>query len=76
LSGQLNSTVTNANFSWPGVPFIEADVVRDVGKHWLPLSGSFHGAGYSIERHDFFAKRKDLTGPRGICPEYRWVLSP
>ena len=28
------------------------------GKGWQPLFGSFHGAGYSIEWHDFFAKRE------------------
>ncbi len=39
-------------------PFTEAGVWRDVGKGWQPLFGSFHGAGYSIEWHDFFAKRE------------------
>jgi AraC-like DNA-binding protein len=29
-----------------------------VGRGWQPLFGSFHGAGYSIEWHDFFAKRE------------------
>ena len=29
-----------------------------MGKGWQPLFGSFHGAGYSIEWHDFFAKRE------------------
>ena len=37
-------------------PFTEAAAWRDVGKGWQPLFGSFHGAGYSIEWHDFFAK--------------------
>jgi AraC-like DNA-binding protein len=39
-------------------PFTEADAWRDVGQGWQPLFGSFHGAGYSIEWHDFFAKRE------------------
>ncbi len=38
--------------------FSEASAWRDVGKGWQPLFGSFHGAGYSIEWHDFFAKRE------------------
>jgi hypothetical protein len=39
-------------------PFSEVGAWRDVGKGWHPLFGSFHGAGYSIEWHDFFAKRE------------------
>ena len=42
----------------PAAPFTEAEAWRDVGKGWQPLFGSFHGAGYSIEWHDFFAKRE------------------
>jgi len=38
--------------------FTEADAWRDVGKGWQPLFGSFHGAGYSFEWHDFLAKRE------------------
>lgn len=38
--------------------FTEAGAWRDVGKGWQPLFGSFHGAGYSFEWHDFFAKRE------------------
>ena len=38
--------------------FSEVGAWRDVGKGWQPLFGSFHGAGYSIEWHDFFAKRE------------------
>src|ERR1043165_4285546 len=38
--------------------FTEADAWRDVGGGWQPLFGSFRGAGYSIEWHDFFAKRE------------------
>ena len=39
-------------------PFTEANVWRDVGGGWQPLFGSFRGVGYSIEWHDFFAKRE------------------
>ena len=44
--------------------FTEAEVWRDVGKGWQPLFGSFQGAGYSIEWHDFYAKR-----------EFNWAAS-
>lgn len=39
-------------------PFTESGAWRDVGRGWQPLFGSFCGAGYSIEWHDFFAKRE------------------
>jgi len=42
----------------PPDPFTEAGAWRDVGAGWQPLFGSFHGAGYSIEWHDFFARRE------------------
>jgi AraC-like DNA-binding protein len=38
--------------------FTEAAAWRDVGAGWQPLFGSFRGAGFSIEWHDFFAKRE------------------
>jgi len=41
-----------------GAPFTEAEAWRDAGGGWLPLYGSFRGVGYSIEWHDFFAKRE------------------
>ena len=47
-----------ANLRPRGTPFTETDAWRDVGRGWQPLFGSFHGAGYSIEWHDFFAKRE------------------
>jgi len=40
------------------VPFTEAGAWRDVGAGWQPLFGSFRGVGYSIEWHDFFARRE------------------
>jgi AraC family transcriptional regulator len=39
-------------------PFTEADAWRDVGSGWQPLFGSFRGAGFSIEWHNFFAKHE------------------
>ncbi len=38
--------------------FTEVEAWRDVGKGWQPLFGSFRGAGYSIEWHDFFSRRE------------------
>ncbi len=38
--------------------FSEAGAWRDVGSGWQPLFGSFRGVGFSIEWHDFFAKRE------------------
>jgi len=40
------------------MPFTESGAWRDVGSGWQPLFGNFRGAGYSIEWHDFFAKRE------------------
>ncbi|HVY70379.1 MAG TPA: AraC family transcriptional regulator [Verrucomicrobiae bacterium] len=37
--------------------FTEAAAWREVGSGWQPLFGSFRGVGYSIEWHDFTAKR-------------------
>ena len=39
-------------------PFTEAGAWRDVGRGWQPLYGSFRGAGYSLEWHDFYARRE------------------
>jgi len=41
-----------------GRDFSEASAWRDVGVGWQRLFGSFHGVGYSIEWHDFRAKRE------------------
>ena len=41
-----------------GTEFSEAGGWRDVGAGWQRLFGSFHGAGYSFEWHDFQAKRE------------------
>ena len=38
--------------------FSEAGAWRDVGAGWQKLFGSFRGVGYSIEWHDFQAKRE------------------
>src|SRR5215471_5427104 len=38
--------------------FSERDAWRDVGAGWQPLFGSFRGVGYSIEWHDFVARRE------------------
>jgi len=54
----LNTGATSQTARRGPPPFTEAEAWRDVGKGWQPLFGSFHGAGYSIEWHDFFAKRE------------------
>lgn len=58
--GQLIQNVADSsqNYRPSAPPFSEAGAWRDVGKGWQPLYGSFQGAGYSIEWHDFFAKRE------------------
>jgi AraC-like DNA-binding protein len=38
--------------------FSEAGAWRDVGAGWQRLFGSFRGVGYSLEWHDFLAKRE------------------
>ena len=48
-------------------PFSEAGAWRDVGSGWQPLFGSFRGAGFSVEWHDFFAKR-DLDWAASFHP--------
>lgn len=48
---------TSENNSDGRAPFTEKGAWRDVGG-WQPLFGNFRGAGYSIEWHDFFAKRE------------------
>ena len=60
----MNSAASTATPRRSGPKFTEAEAWRDVGKGWQPLFGSFHGAGYSIEWHDFFAKR-----------EFNWAAS-
>jgi AraC-like DNA-binding protein len=38
--------------------FTETGAWRDVGAGWQPLCGSFHGSGFSLEWHDFVARRE------------------
>lgn len=47
--------------------FTEAPAWRDVGRGWQPLFGSFQGTGFSIEWHDFFA-RKELDWSASFHP--------
>ena len=54
----MNSAAPAANFRRAGASFTEADAWRDVGNGWQPLFGNFRGVGYSIEWHDFFARRE------------------
>ena len=54
----MNAVASTSKNRAAAPPFTEAGAWRDVGKGWQPLFGSFHGAGYSFEWHDFFAKRE------------------
>jgi len=47
--------------------FTEAPAWRDIGRGWQPLFGSFQGTGFSIEWHDFFA-RKELDWSASFHP--------
>ncbi len=62
MSSNASTAETNrpANRGRGGKPeaFTEAAAWSDVGSGWQPLFGSFRGVGYSIEWHDFFAKRE------------------
>jgi AraC-like DNA-binding protein len=46
------------NQAGSSIAFSESTAWRDVGAGWQPLFGSFKGVGYSIEWHDFLAKRE------------------
>jgi AraC-like DNA-binding protein len=54
----VNLREPNAAAAPPAASFTETEAWRDVGSGWQPLFGSFRGAGYSIEWHDFFARRE------------------
>lgn len=56
----LNSNPASAHRRANGgaAEFSEAGAWRDVGAGWQPIFGSFRGVGYSIEWHDFRAKRE------------------
>jgi AraC-like DNA-binding protein len=54
----VNSEPNHTPRGLPSASFTEAQAWRDVGRGWQPLFGSFRGAGYSIEWHDFFAGRE------------------
>jgi len=49
---------SGASQTGASAPFSEAIAWRDVGAGWQKVFGSFRGVGYSIEWHDFVAKRE------------------
>jgi AraC-like DNA-binding protein len=55
-SAQLDNRSSEKKSAAP--VFSEANAWRDVGAGWQKLFGSFRGVGYSIEWHDFTAKRE------------------
>jgi AraC-like DNA-binding protein len=67
MSVEPPSLPTNRPKKGDGVPFSEALAWRDVGRGWQPLFGSFQGTGFSIEWHDFFA-RKELDWSASFHP--------
>jgi AraC-like DNA-binding protein len=52
------ASIANSHRADGVAPFSEAPAWRDVGAGWQRLFGSFHGVGYSLEWHDFHAKRE------------------
>lgn len=52
----------------PRRDFSEAGAWASVAGGWQPLFGKFHGAGFSIEWHDFFAKR-ELDWAKSFHPD-------
>ncbi len=54
----MSADSTTKKSGGPALPFTEAGAWGGVGGGWQPLFGSFRGAGYSIEWHDFFARRE------------------
>lgn len=70
---QVNSQVTSSGDggvsgdSGGARDFSEAPAWRDVGAGWQPLYGSYRGAGYSIEWHDFVA-RHELDWAKSFHP--------
>lgn len=57
-SSAVASTREKGRTSSASPAFSEASAWRDVGAGWQKLFGSFRGVGYSIEWHDFLAKRE------------------
>jgi len=53
----MSSDLSTKRADCSTLSFTEAGVWSNVGG-WQPLSGNFRGAGYSIEWHDFFARRE------------------
>src|SRR5690242_11490751 len=49
-------------------PFSEGPAWREISPGWQPLFGNFRGLGFSIEWHDFFARR-ELDWSASFHPE-------
>ena len=58
MNSQTSDAPAHRRSPGGGRDFSEASAWRDVGVGWQRLFGSFHGVGYSIEWHDFRAKRE------------------
>jgi len=58
MTSQNSDALAHRRSNGGGQTFSEANAWRDVGAGWQRLYGSFQGIGYSIEWHDFQAKRE------------------
>jgi len=58
MNSQSSAAPAHRRSSGGSRDFTEANAWRDVGAGWQRLFGSFQGVGYSIEWHDFQAKRE------------------
>ena len=58
MNSQSSAASVNRHPVGGKADFSEANAWREVGAGWQKLFGSFRGTGYSIEWHDFVAKRE------------------
>jgi AraC-like DNA-binding protein len=58
LKSTSSAEISAASTTKPTGQFTESVAWKDVGNGWHPIHGCFQGLGYSIEWHDFFAKRE------------------
>jgi len=58
MKNTLPAMAANSKPADGAMRFSEANAWRDVGAGWQRLFGSFHGVGFSVEWHDFQARRE------------------
>jgi hypothetical protein len=67
LHDECSTTIRADEAAGESASFTEAPAWREVGRGWQPLFGNFRGLGFSIEWHDFFA-RKELDWSASFHP--------